>query len=130
MALANRGDDDPLPIAAGTGIMYRQDGAVLTPAFAAVSAAGNGDNTLVAAVAGLQIRVVALFLWAAGTVTVTVQDGASGTALIGAVPMLAQTGFVLPFNQVGWCQTSAGNLLNLHLSTGVSVAGALVYVTV
>ena len=98
--------------------------------YAVIDAAVNGNNTLVAAVTGSKIRVVSLFYLAAGTVTVTFQTGASGTAITGGMQHTAQTGVVLPFNEDGWFQTVASALLNLSLSAGVSVDGSLSYIEV
>ncbi len=102
----------------------------LTPKFAAIDAALSGDNTLVAAVAAKKIRVLSLMMVSAGTVTTRFEDGASGTALSGQMNLVANSGFTLPFNPVGWFETTANTLLNLELSGAVSVDGMLVYVEV
>ena len=102
----------------------------LTPKFAKIDAAGSGDNTLVAAVAGKKIRVLSAFLVAAGTVNTRFEDGAAGTALTGQMNLIANSGFTLPFNPLGWFESTANTLLNLELSTAVSVDGCLVYVEV
>lgn len=102
----------------------------LTPKFAAIDAASSGDNTIVAAVAGKQIRVVSAFLMSAGELTVRFEDGAGGTALTGQMNVTSYSGFVLPFNPVGWFETSATTLLNLELSDAISVDGCLTYVEV
>jgi uncharacterized lipoprotein YbaY len=44
--------------------------------------------------------------------------------------LVANTGFVLPFNPVGWFETASNTLLNLELSAAISVDGSLVYVEV
>ena len=103
-------------------------GTALTPKFAVIDAATSGDNTLVSAVASKKIRVLAVFLIAAGTVTARFESGASGTALTGQMNLIANTGFVLPFSPVGWFETAVNTLLNLELSGAVSVDGSLVYV--
>lgn len=100
------------------------------PKFAIIDAATSGDNTLVAAVAGKKIRVLALVLISAGTVTARFESGAGGTALSGQMTLAVNTGFTLPFNPVGWMQTADGTLLNLELSAAVSVDGVLVYIEV
>ena len=98
--------------------------------YAKIDAASSGDNTLVAAVTGLKIRVLAAFMVSAGTVNVRFEDGAGGTALTGQMNLVANSGFTLPFNEVGWFETTAATLLNLELSGEVSVDGCLVYVEV
>lgn len=105
-------------------------GTALTPKFAIIDAASSGDNTLVSAVTSKKIRVHALYLVSAGTVTVRFESGASGTALSGQMNLVANTGFVLPFNPVGWFETAVTTLLNLELSGAVSVDGGLQYTEV
>lgn len=102
----------------------------LTPKFVIIDAASSGDNTILAAVSSKKIRVLALALVAAGTTTVRFESGAGGTALSGQMNLVANTGFVLPFNPVGWFETAATTLLNVELSAAVSVDGCLTYVEV
>lgn len=98
--------------------------------FLAVDVAASGDNTLVAAVTGKKIRVVAFVLVAAGTVTARFESGAGGTALTGQMSMAVNTQISAPYNPAGWFETAAAALLNLELSGAVSVDGFLAYVTV
>lgn len=122
---------NPLPVQTYLETSTMQSGATqLTPKFAVIDAATSGDNTLVAAVTSKKIRVLALFLVSSGTVNVRLESGAGGTALTGQMNLVANTGFVLPFNPVGWCETAVTTLLNLELSGAVSVDGSLVYVEV
>lgn len=118
------------PVAMGTGMMWDPSLIPLTPLFAAISAASNGNNTLVAAVTGKKIRVVAYNFMANGTVNAKFQSGAGGTDLTGLKYLVVNTGLVAPFNPVGWFETAASTLLNLNLSAGVAVGGELVYITV
>jgi hypothetical protein len=94
---------------------------------AKIDAATSGDNTLVAAVSGKKIRVISLFLVASDVVNVRFESGAGGTALTGAMNLVANGGFSLPYNPLGWFETASGALLNLELSGAVSVDGALTY---
>ena len=96
---------------------------------AVIDAASSGNNTLVAAVTGKKIRVLALAITMTGTaVTIRFEDGAGGTALTGQMqPTQGQT-VTLPFNPVGWFETSAATLLNLELGGAQSVDGVLVYI--
>ena len=96
---------------------------------AVIDAASSGNNTLVAAVTGKKIRVLALAMTMTGTaVTIRFEDGAGGTALTGQMqPTQGQT-VTLPFNPVGWFETSAATLLNLELGGAQSVDGVLVYI--
>jgi len=107
----------------------------LTPKFAAIAAASAGDNTLVAAVVGKKIRVLSLFVLAAGAVSAYVTSAAGGTVIFGGstnkMSLAANGGFVLPFSPVGWFENSAANqALVLNLSGAVAVSGGLVYVEV
>lgn len=113
-----------------TGTVY-QGTTARTPAFAAIDAASSGDNTVVAAQgASNKIRVLSLFLVSSGTVNVRFESGAGGTALTGQMNLVANSGFVLPFNPAGWFETAANTLLNLELSGAVSVDGCLTYIVV
>jgi hypothetical protein len=96
--------------------------------FAAIDFNSSGDNTLVAAVTLKKIRVISLFLVSAGTVNIRFESDASGSPLTGQMNLIANTGFVLPFNPGGWFETVAGELLNLELSAGISVDGSLSYI--
>jgi len=98
------------------------------PQYAVIAAATLGDNTLVAAVTGKKIRVLAVFLVASGGAnTVRFESDAAGTALTGQMDLGADGQLVLPLNGFGWFETVAAELLNLELSAATAVAGALVY---
>ncbi len=98
------------------------------PQYAAISVSTLGDNTLVAAVAGKKIRVLAAALAANAVLnSVRFESGAGGTALTGIMPIVADGNLILPLNGFGWFETAAGALLNLELGNGTLVAGILVY---
>jgi hypothetical protein len=105
-------------------------GTVVTPKFVIIDAATSGDNTILAAVTSKKIRVLSLFLVAAGTVNVRFESGAGGTALTGQMNLVANTGFVLPYNPVGWFETAATTLLNMELSAAISCDGSITYIEV
>lgn len=99
--------------------------------YAVVNTAVLGNTTLVAAQgAGVKIRVVGLVLVAAGAVTATLQSGAGGTSLTGAMSMITGTPLPLQFNPGGWCETAANALLNLNLGGAVQVSGVIAWVAV
>jgi hypothetical protein len=102
----------------------------LTPVFVAISASSNGNNTLVAADATKKIRVLSVTLVSAGTVNITFQSAAGGTGLSGAIPLVANSGFVANFSPIGHFETAANQSLNLNLSAGVAVTGFMTYVLV
>ena len=98
------------------------------PQYAVIAAAGAGDNTLVAAVTGKKIRILAAVLVASGGAnTVRFESGAGGTAVSGLIDLGADGQLVLPLNGFGWLETAAAALLNLELSAATLVAGVLVY---
>lgn len=110
---------------------FQDDNAAQLVKHAKIDAASSGNNTLVAAVTGKKIRVLALFATMTGTaVTIRFEDGADGTALTGQMGPTAGQTIVLPFNPVGWFETSAATLLNMELGGSQSVDGALVYIEV
>ncbi len=104
-----------------------------TPQFANIKEVSSGDNELVAVVSGKKIRVVSCFLISAGTVTVHFVDGANN-AIAGdsttGIALVANSGFSLPFNPVGWFETASGQSLDINLSGAVGVAGSLTYIEV
>lgn len=119
----------PLPVAISSSVIY--DGATaLTPKFAIISASGNGNNTVVAAVPAKKIRVLQWSLMSSGTVNAKWQSAAGGTDKTGLYYFVANTGVSVSFSPVGLLETVAGELLNLNLSAGVPVGGSLVYVEV
>lgn len=98
--------------------------------FTSVSLAA-ATGTLVAAQAtGVKIRVVAMFLVNTTAQTATFKSGAGGTALTGAMALGANSTLVLPFNNAGWFETAAATLLELALSVGTQVSGAIQWVSV
>lgn len=100
--------------------------------YAKIDAASAGDNTIVAANATQKIRVTSLFLvnGHTGTQTVRFESGAGGTALTGQMIFGANGGMVLPYNQQGWFETAANELLNMELGGATTVDGALTYLLV
>ena len=114
-------------------IGFAGDGAVsFTPtlvnaAYAAIAVDQSGDHTLVAAVPGKRIRVTSLVLVASGgTNTATLKSGTS-TAITGAMDLVSDGQLVWRWLPAGWCETAAGELLNLHLTGANGVAGMLTY---
>lgn len=104
--------------------------AVLTEVqFTSVSLAA-ATGTLVAAQTGQKIRVVGLFLVNTTAQTLTFKSGAGGTALTGAMAVGANGSLILPFNDTGWFETAAATLLELALSVGTQVSGAIQWVGV
>lgn len=102
------------------------------PKYAKIVASASGATAIVAAVGSgdtaRKIRVVALSLMANGTVNVKFQS--ASTDLTGIDFLVANAGKVLPYNECGWFETAAGEVLNINLSASVAVGGHLTYVEV
>ena len=96
---------------------------------AVVSAATMGNNTLVAAVTGKKIRVLAVVLVASGGAnTVRFESDADGTALTGQMDIADNGQLVLSYNGEGWFESDVvSELLNLELSAATAVEGCLVF---
>lgn len=83
------------------------------------------SGALVSAVAGRKIRVHGFAVIAAGAVSVNLESGT--TDISGVFALAANVGFVLPYSEVGWCETAAGAALNITLSAAVSCGIQLIY---
>ena len=105
-------------------------GVSLTPKFAPIAASSSGANSIVAAVAAKKIRVLAVWLSAAGSVNAKWQSATTPTDKTGLAYLAANIGHVLPYNPHGWFETLAGEALSLNLSAAIAVGGSLVYVEV
>jgi hypothetical protein len=116
-------------VQAGTEMTVSIGGVSLSVQFAAIQTSASGATPIVAAVTGSKIRVLAYNYMAAGTVNVKWQSAA--TDKTGLAYLIANTGKVVPFLPVGWCETNASEALNINLSAGGRrVGGELVYCVV
>lgn len=106
-------------------------GAALTPKFAKIAVSSSGANTIVAAVTGKKIRVLAWDTVANAAVNFKWQSHVTPTDLTGLYYMAGQgNGVARAFNPVGYFETIAGEALDLNLSGAVAVGGVLTYVEV
>ncbi len=105
-------------------------GVVVTPKSVAIAASATGSNTIIAAVSGKKIRVLACAMISSGVVNAKFRDGAAGSDKTGLFYLVANTGLVLPFNPSGWFETTANTLLSLDLSAAIAVGGVLTYIEV
>lgn len=90
----------------------------------------NGDNVIVAGIAGKQIKVYRMKWVCSAGVTITIKDGAS-TVLDGPMAFSANEGAVLDwpgYDGPAWYTTSPGNSLIMNLSVGVQVGGNLDFI--
>ena len=97
---------------------------------AVINCATSGDNTIVAAVSGKQIKVIGLTIVPAAAVTARFESGAGGTALTGEMQLAAKDIFSLPPTNVGmhYFETAPGALLNLELSGATATDGFILYI--
>jgi hypothetical protein len=96
---------------------------------AIVSGSVSGNNTLVNAIAGSSIKVMAFAIQAQGTVNVKFKDGAS-TDLIAALSFQTREGTALATSYPSFLfATSSGNALILNLDSSVVVNGFVTYWT-
>jgi hypothetical protein len=109
-----------------SSVIY-DDGNLLT--IKKIPVAVSASGTLIAAVSGKMIRVIACALTSSGTVNVKFQSHVTGD-LTGLFYEIANTGFVLSPNTWGWFETVAGEALDISLSAGIPVGGVLTYVEV
>lgn len=96
--------------------------------FAKIDAASSGDNQIVAADTTRKIKVLSATLVASGTVSVKWRSGT--TDLSGAMPLVANSGFVLPASAPGqgnYLETAVNTALNINLSGAVQVSGHISY---
>lgn len=92
--------------------------------FAAVDVATAGDNTIVAAVSGMRIRVLSLSVVAAASVTAAFKSGS--TFITG--PLSLEPGVAIEASSPWGCfQTSPGEVLALDLGSSVQVSGWCTY---
>jgi len=109
-------------------VYYTSENASKVVLRGAISTSASGNTTILAAQgASANTLVMGVYLMSAGTVNVTFTDGAGGTALTGAIPLIANTGFVLPISPHGWMLGSANTALVLNLDAAVQVSGVYVY---
>jgi len=114
--------------ASGTAIAA--DGTTVTIKSAAIAVATLGANTLVAAVVGKKIRVLAFSLSSGGVVSAKFTSGASPD-LTGLFYLPAVGSSVnQPMSSGGLFETASGALLGLNLSANIAVGGFVSYIEV
>lgn len=116
-----------------SGTLYARGNLPLTVLRASAGvAAGQTDSVLAAGVAGYRIRVISLFCLAAAATTLTFNSKGvgAGVAITPAMANGANGGAVLPVNEHGWFETSAGEALTCTTGAGGTTALLLCYVLV
>jgi hypothetical protein len=102
----------------------------LTPQFATIVASASGVTTIINAVPGKRIRVVAMLITASAAVNVKWQSHVLPTDLTGLAYYAANGGDVLTPNPWGWFQSLVGEALDINLSGAVAVGGHMNYILV
>jgi len=92
----------------------------------AVNVSTLGANNLGISVAGKIIRVRAIYLYAAGAVSLTIQD-TTPTSFSGPIPLTTTMGLMAHWNREGHFDLGQGKDLNLNLSAAVAVTGWIDY---
>ena len=105
-------------------------GTFLTPAKAKISISTATTTTLVAAVTSKKIRVLSMYLVCAAADTITLQSHTTTTNSDGGCSYAANGGISLPFNPLGWFDTTVGEALDMVTSAAGQVSGQLTYVAV
>jgi len=107
---------------------------ILTPLFTAIAFSGNGNNTVLSAVGGKRLRVLSMALVASTATGLHITDGPSGPGIYASSAFTSQFaangGIVLPFNPLGWFQTTSGSAVVFNISATSSIGGSLTYVQV
>jgi hypothetical protein len=100
--------------------------------YAIVDAASAGDNTIVAAVTGKKILVLAYVLVASGGAQTLLrwESGASGTAMTGEMDLGDNLSLVAPYAAGGHFACAVSVLLNLQITAATSVDGHVTYVLI
>ena len=108
---------------------------------ATIAANTSGDNLIVAAVTDKRIRVLSLallaktgtglnFYFKSGTGSTYIFGNNNATMPLDSTGATGTPGFVLPYNIVGWMETSKGEALNLVLDAAEYVGGSVQYLEV
>ncbi len=96
---------------------------------AKISVATPGATTIVPAVPGKVIRVIAAYFVAGGAVNINWQSHTTTSDSDGVQDFAANGGIVLGFNPIGWFDTVQGEALDIVTSNGSQVGGNLIYAT-
>lgn len=107
-----------------TGFVINDAGVEVAIQRSFVNTAALGNTAVVAAQgAGIKIRVLAVVM--VSTLAQTVKFQSATTDISAGLPVAANGGAVMPYNDHGWMQTNANEALNINLgvatATGVQV---------
>lgn len=109
--------------------MYAFTSGPVKNTFASINA-GTTDGSVIAAVAGAKLRVLAVVLQCAGTATTATfntKPSGAGSAISMTFANGANGGAVLPFNPYGWFETGVGQGLSLTTGAGSATGVQVTY---
>jgi hypothetical protein len=96
--------------------------------------ASQTDSSIVAAVTGMKIRVLALAAVVGGggatNITFNSKGSGAGTAITGLFAVGANGALVLPFAEGGWFDTNSGEALTVTTGTGDATGITVRYVLI
>jgi len=95
-----------------------------------IATAASGAASIVALTANAKIRIVQLVLTSLSANFVTFQSHTTTATKMGPIYLAANGGVVLPFSEVGWFSTVAGEALDINLNGATAVGGVLTYIVV
>lgn len=99
---------------------------VIDTTFVEINVSAAGNTTLVAAVAGSQIRVIWMWITYSADADCKLTSGAGGTPQSGQAHLPIRGGGIWNYNPSGWFTTDAGEALVLNkAAAGGNVGGAL-----
>jgi hypothetical protein len=113
-----------------TQLMNGKSGVALSPTKVKISVASATTTTLVALVTSKKIRILALYLVSTAANTVTFQSHTTTSNSDGGSAFAANGGICLPFNPIGWFDTTAGEALDMVTSGAGQVSGQFSYVAI
>jgi hypothetical protein len=95
-----------------------------------INFSGSGDNVVVTAVAGKQIKVVRMYFVVGGATSITFKDGVNGVAFSGAMSLLANGSVTFDYNDnlIWFSTTSSNNAFVINSSNAVQVSGEIYYI--
>ncbi len=94
------------------------------------TASGTVSTDVVAAVTGKKIKVLAAVISQASATAWKLQSGATSDITNAFTTSAADLNIVLPYNPSGWCQTVAGEKLNIVPATAVATHITITYITI
>jgi len=109
-----------------TQIFDGASGTGVTPVKTKVNISAAGTATIVALTGGKKTRVLAAYLVAAGAQTINWQSHTTTSNADGPQAFAANGGLVLPFNPLGWFDTTSGEALDLVTSTSAQIGGLVI----